>query len=72
MLFQKKTKQGNGEGFEDILFEKYPGFLFGKTLEIPGKTKLHPWRFGKIMYITSLGNFKAKNEAPWKFHMKFS
>ena len=40
-------------------------------LKISGKTKLHPWKFGKIMYVESLGNFKAKKKNfiklhPWK------
>ena len=48
-------------------------FLFiSVPLKLPSETMLHLWRFGKIMYITSLGNFKAKNQDPSKFHMNFS
>ena len=34
--------------------------------------KLHPWKFGKIGCVTSFGNFKAKTQDPWKFHVNFS
>ena len=48
-------------------------FLFiSVPLKIPSETMLHFWKFGKIMYITSLRNFKAKNQDPSKFHMNFS
>ena len=46
------------------------GGFFSVPLEIPGKTKLHPWKFGKIKL--SLGLFKAKNQGPWKYYMNFS
>ena len=45
--------------------------------------KLHPWKFGKIGYVTSFGNFKAKPKThgnstwiflglPWIFHVVFN
>ena len=58
VLFQKK-KQG---GLRTYLFEKNPGIflLFSALLEIPGKSKLHSRKFGTIVYVTSLRNFKVK------------
>ena len=49
-------------------FEKKADFFFvflgTVPLEIPGKTKLHPQKFGKIMCVTSLKNFQAKKPRP--------
>ena len=62
-LFQKKKKTMGG-GVEDILFsfEKTLDlfWFFSVPLEISVKTKLHPFKFRKIMNVTSIGNFKAK------------
>ena len=62
-LFQKKNREG---GSEDILFWKKPWnfFLCSVPMKIPGKTKLHSWKFGTLMYVTSLANFKAKKSRP--------
>ena len=56
-------------------FENYLGLFnfFYFTLEIPDKTKLHPWKFHKIV-SDPLGiqiPLKAKNQDPWKFHIIF-
>ena len=75
VLFQKKSKQ---DGVEDILFVKNPGIgrFVILPLEIPYKTKLHPWNSTKSNCVIPLGNSKwykqlgkAKNQDPWKFHM---
>ena len=46
-LFKKKKTRG----FRTYFFEKKPRFffIFSVPLEIPDKTKLHSWKFGKIM-----------------------
>ena len=36
-------------------------WFFSEPLEI-SKRKFHPWKFGKVMYVTSLKNFKANNQ----------
>ena len=64
---RKKTK-----GVEDIptFFEKSPIIFhfFTSTLGIPDKTKLHAWKFYKIVIDMYLGNSTmAKNQDPWKF-----
>ena len=47
--------------------------VFTLPLEIPDRTKLHLWKFHKIVLATSLGNLKtSKSQDPWKFHMIFS
>ena len=48
LLFQKNIKQG---GLSTYFLEKSPGIFHFITLplEIPNKTKLHPWKFHKIM-----------------------
>ena len=68
-LFQKK-KQG---GLRTYFFEKTLDIFlfFFASLEISGKTKLHPWKFGKIMYFTSLGNFKAQKSRPLEMSHEF-
>ena len=43
-----------GGGVEDILFFSAPVEIF--------KRKFHPWKFGTIMYVTCLRNFKVKNQ----------
>ena len=64
---KKKTR-----GVEDILFWKIPVeyFIF-LPLEIPGKAKLHSWKFLQNC-VRSLENSKAKNQVPWNFHAIFS
>ena len=54
--------------------ENSPGIFhfFTLTLEIPDKTKINPWIFHKIVSARSLGNAKAKNKDPCKFHIIFS
>ena len=77
-LFQKKKKQ-IGRVVEDILLGtplKY--FIFTFPLEIPDKTKLHPWQFHKTV-LDSLKIPRSKTKTPrnstlfflghrWKFH----
>ena len=64
LLLQEKNKQGRGGAVEDILFWKKPWifFAFFCTSGNSSKAKLHPWKFGKIMYVTSLENFKARTK----------
>ena len=44
-------------------------FIF-LPLEIPGKTKLHPWKFYKIV-LDPLKIFKAENQAPANYTLFF-
>ena len=72
-LFQKKTKQGR-EGWGHV-FEKNPEIFhfFTLPLEISDKTKLHPWKFHKILLDSQIPwKFQAKNQDPWEFHIIFS
>ena len=48
---RKKTKQ---EGFRIYFFENLPGIFnfFNLPLEIPDKTKFHPWKLHKIVFNT--------------------
>ena len=65
MINGQKKKPNRGEGFEDILFfwkNPWNGFGFLVPLKISGKTKLHSWKFCKMIYATYLGNFKAKKK----------
>ena len=61
MSYSRKKKNREG-GSEDILFWKKPWnfFMCSVPMKIPGKTNLHPWKSGTLMYVTSLANFKAK------------
>ena len=80
---RKKTNRGGGEA-EDITFENPPGIFnfFTLSLEIPDKTKLHYWKFHKIMLDPSeiprpktktLGNSPSFFLGhPWKFHSAFN
>ena len=48
-LFQKKKQTGGSRGHT---FLENPGSFsgfFSVPLEIPGKLKLHPWKFDKVM-----------------------
>ena len=65
-LSRKKTNMGlRTYFFEKFLKKKRRFFLyFSLPLEISGKTKLHPQKFGKILYVTFLRNFKAKKPRP--------
>ena len=50
--FQKKSKQEMGEVEEILFFKKrleFLGFSCHFTLGILDKTKLHPWKFHKIV-----------------------
>ena len=59
-LFQKK--QTNRGVWGDTFLKKTLDFFlfFPIPLGISGKTKLHLWKLGKTIYVTSLGNFNAK------------
>ena len=46
-------------------------YSFTLPLEILDKTKLQPLEILQNS-VTPLGNSKAKNQDPWKFHMIFS
>ena len=61
---RKKTNRGGEERLWTYFFEKNPEFflLFFCTFGNSSKAKLHPWKFGKIMYVTSLENFKARTK----------
>ena len=61
-LFQKKIKGVWGHTFLGKALKFL--LLFSVPLEIPGKTKLHPWKFGIIINVTSLRNSKAKKSRP--------
>ena len=60
---RRKNQTGGGRRVETYSFFEKPLDLFSffsVSLEISGKAKLNLWKFGKIIYVTSLGNFKAK------------
>ena len=61
-LFQKKFKGVWGHTFLGKALKLL--LLFSVPLEIPGKAKLHPWKFGIIINVTSLRNSKAKKSRP--------
>ena len=71
---------GVGGGVEDILFRKLPGIFhfFTLPLEIPDRTKLHPWKSHKIV-LDPLKIPRPKTKTPvnstlfflghlWKLH----
>ena len=62
----EKIKEGGGRD----RFEETPEIL-SLSLEIPDKTKLHSWKFHKIV-LPRLGSSMTKNQDPRKFHMIFS
>ena len=66
------TENTNRE-VEGILFWKPPGnfYFFTLSLEIPGKTKLHPWKFHQIV-LNLLEIPRRNHQNPWKFHIIFS
>ena len=69
--YSRKKKQ---EGWGHTFFWKTPGiFLSFLTLplEISEKTKLHPWKFHKIMLDQSLGGFETKNQDPMEISHYF-
>ena len=71
VLFQRNSKQ---EGFdEDIPFCKIPwNFqVCHFTLRNSRQNKASPLEIPQN-YVIPLGNFKAKNQDPWKFHVIFS
>ena len=68
--FWKKKTVGGGRGAIELghAFMKTPlefSIFFTLPLEIPDKTKLHPWKFHKFLLATSIGNSKTKNQNPW-------
>ena len=66
-LFQIKNRWAEG-----ILFSKpHMEYFVFLHLESPDKTKLHPWKFYKIV-LDPLKNSKAKNQVLRKFHTIFS
>ena len=67
---RKKTNGGSGHTFLKETLDVF--WFFSVPLEVSGKTKPQPWKFGKIMYVTSLASFKAKKQDSRKFHMNFS
>ena len=65
--WQKKKQK-----VEDILFWKTPGVFYFVTLplEIPDKTKLHPWKFHKTA-LDPLEIPRPNHQDPWKLHIIF-
>ena len=73
MGYSRKKNWGVGWLGHKFLKKPLEVFLFFFVpLEISGQVKLYPWKFGKIMNVISLANFKTKDQDPWKFHMNFS
>ena len=68
-LFQKKP---NGR-LRTYFFEKTPGIFHFFTLP-PGNSRQNKAPPLQILQncVTSLGNSKARNQDPWKFHIIFS
>ena len=61
----RRKNQIGGRGLRTyFFFGKTPGMVlvFLVPLKISGKTKLHSWKFCKMIYATYLGNFKAKKK----------
>ena len=69
VILEKKTKKGGGV-LRIYFFQPppHPGIFdfFAVPLEIPDKTKLHPWKFHKIV----LDLLKITRQ-PWNFHLEF-
>ena len=63
---------GGGRGREYIFFGRKKVWSFViSSMEIPDKTKLHPWKFCKIV-LHPLEISGPKTKHPCKFHMNFS
>ena len=70
--FWKKKKQRGG-AVEDILFQNPPGIFhfFTLPLEIPGKSKLHPWKLHKTLLHLTWKLQDSKYQDLWKLHIIF-
>ena len=65
LLHQKSKQTGEGRSsWGHTFLKKTLNFFcfFFCTSGNSSKAKLHPWKFGKIMYVTSLENFKARTK----------
>ena len=62
---KNQTGRRGGVGWGHSFFKKDLELLwfFSLLLKVWGKTKLHSWKFGKIMNVTSLENFKTKKKS---------
>ena len=83
MGYSKKNKKqvqwGGGVGGAEVINPTRIFHFLTLPLEVPGKTKLHPWKFHKFLFwteiphyfflVTLLGTLFLIN--PWKFHMLF-
>ena len=67
------SRKENSRGLRTYFFEEPLEFFnfFTLPLEIPDKTKLHPWKFHKIA-LDSLGIPRPNHQNPLKFHIIFS
>ena len=78
---RKKTKQGGGWGHTLLKNTPVIFCVFTLLLKIPDKTKLHPWKFHKIVlhplaiphdfFLVTPGNSTLFLINPQKFHMLF-
>ena len=68
--FPEKCKLG---GWGHTFLKKTLDFfgIFSVHLEIPDKTKLHPSKFGKLVYVTFVRNSKAKKPRPLEISHEF-
>ena len=72
VLFQKKSKQGGGGVEDSYTFLKTPAGIFHFfTSGNSRQNKARPLNIPQNC-VRSLGNSKAKNKDPWKFHIIFS
>ena len=74
-IFQKKPKQGGlGEGGVEDIFFWNPSWNFSFFYYTPGncRQKNAQTLDNPQNCVKSLGNSKAKNNDPWKFHIIFS
>ena len=71
LAFPENFQRGRG-GLRIYFFDKPPGIFhfFTLPLEIPGKTKLNPWIFHKIV-IDSLEIPRPKRKTPGNSHYFF-
>ena len=67
------SRKENSRGLRTYFFEKPLEFFnfFTLPLEIPDKTKLHPWKSHKIA-LDSLGIARPNHQSSLKFHIIFS
>ena len=59
MGYSRRKNQTLGRGWGHTFFGKSPWNSLGFSL--------YPWKCGKIVYVTSLGNFKTKIQDSWDF-----